>query len=80
MTVIVDEYLLSRLQYRGKRKEVSFQELQQKAVNIYESKEKAYGVAPLDGFNELFYWTLAYDDFIGYMAGVLRLANFSDNR
>lgn len=79
MTVIVDEDLINRLRDREKRKEVDFRELQQKAVNIYTSKEKLYGVAPLDGFSDLFYWTLAYDDFLGYMAGVLPLANFSDN-
>lgn len=79
MTVIVDDDLLNRLKDREKRKVVNFQELQQKAVNIYTSKEKPYGVAPLDGFNDLFYWTLAYDDFLGYMAGVLKLTNFADN-
>lgn len=79
ITVIVDDDLLNRLKDREKRNEVPFQELQQKAINIYESKEKQYGIAPLDGFNDLFYWTLAYDDFLGYMAGVLKLNNDPDN-
>jgi CRISPR-associated endonuclease/helicase Cas3 len=79
LTVIVDDDLLYRLKDREKRNEVHFQELQQKSVNIYTSKEKPYGVAPLDGFSELFYWTLAYDDFLGYMAGVLKLTNFVNN-
>jgi len=79
LTVIIDEDLLRRLKDRVKRKEVCFQELQQKAVNIYTSKEKTYGVAPLDVFSDLYYWTLEYDDFLGYMAGVLKLTNFADN-
>lgn len=79
MTVIVDQDLLRRLADREKRKKVKFQEIQQKAVNIYTSREKLYGIAPLDGFNELFRWDLLYDDFIGYMAGVLKQEDFSDN-
>ncbi|MBI5184320.1 MAG: hypothetical protein HZA01_01160, partial [Nitrospinae bacterium] len=79
ITVIVDVDLLNRLSDREKRKEVKFQEIQQKAVNIYTTKKELYGIAPLDGFNELFRWDLAYNHFLGYMAGVLEMENFSDN-
>jgi CRISPR-associated endonuclease/helicase Cas3 len=67
VTVVVDEELRGRI------------ELQQKTVAIYTSKLMQYGVAPLNGFGDLHVWTLAYDDFLGYMAGVLIMTNFADN-
>jgi len=50
-----------------------------KSVSIYTSKADAFAVAPLQGNHNLSAWTLAYDDFLGYMAGVLAVADFSDN-
>lgn len=79
VTVVVDEDLRARLEDREKRKTVTAMEIQQKAVNIYTTKVMNYGVAPVQGFDDLYRWTLDYDDFLGYMAGVLKLTNFSDN-
>ncbi len=76
VTVVVDEELRGRLERHEK---IDPKELQQKTVAIYTSKLMQYGVAPLYGFGDLHVWTLAYDDFLGYMAGVLILTNFADN-
>ena len=76
MTVIVDEDLRRRIENHEK---IDFREIQQKSVAIYSAKAINFAVAPLHGHDNLFAWTLAYDDFIGYMAGVLTVADFSDN-
>jgi CRISPR-associated endonuclease/helicase Cas3 len=76
VTVVVDEDLRGRIERHEK---IDPKELQQKTVAIYTSKLMQYGVAQLNGFGDLHVWTLAYDDFLGYMAGVLRLTNFADN-
>jgi len=76
VTVVVDEDLRGRIERHEK---IDPMELQQKTVAIYSSKLMQYGVDPLDGFGDLYVWTLAYDDFLGYMVGVLRLTNFADN-
>ena len=79
ITVIVDEELRARLEDREKRKMVTALDLQRNSVAIYSTKAIQYGVTPIDGFGELYFWTLNYDEFLGYMAGVLIMANFSDN-
>lgn len=79
IAVVVDDDLRLRLEDHKKRKNVTPKEIQQKIVNIYSTKTMTYGVAPIDGFNDLYRWTLKYDDFLGYMAGVFTLTNFADN-
>jgi CRISPR-associated endonuclease/helicase Cas3 len=79
ITVVVDEDLRLRLEDRENRKNINPREIQLKTVNIYSSKSMSFGVAPIDGFRDLYCWTLKYDDFLGYMAGVLTITNFSDN-
>lgn len=76
ITVVVDDELLRRLERREK---VEPFELQLKTVNIYSSNTMKYGIAPIHGFDNLYRWTLKYDDFLGYMAGVLPMTNFTDN-
>ncbi len=80
--------LVCGLKYKGNIKKriengekVNPSELQQKSVNIYSSLIDQLALKPqeLTGFPRLYVWTLAYDDFIGYMAGVLKMINFSDN-
>jgi CRISPR-associated endonuclease/helicase Cas3 len=76
MTVIVDEDLRRRIENHDR---IDFREIQQKSVAIYTTKVMGYAVAPLRGHDGLHAWTLAYDDFLGYMAGVLTVADFADN-
>jgi len=79
ISVLVDDELRQQLEDRERRKEIKPQELQQKTVAIYSSKAFQYGVMSLQGAGDLFFWMLEYDDFLGYMAGVLKLANFDDH-
>jgi CRISPR-associated endonuclease/helicase Cas3 len=76
MTVIVDEELRRSIERREK---IDFREIQQKSVAIYTKKAMNFAVAPIQGHNDLYAWTLGYDDFIGYMAGVLTVADLADN-
>lgn len=76
VTVIVDEDLRRRIENHDR---IDFREIQQKSVAIYTAKAIGYAVAPLRGHEGLHAWTLAYDDFLGYMAGVLTVADFADN-
>lgn len=78
IAVLVDEELRQRIEDREKRKRITPQELQQKTVAIYNWKASQYGVMPLQGAGDLYFWMLEYDDFLGYMAGVLKLATFDD--
>lgn len=79
ITVLVDEELRQRLVNQEKRKEVTPQDVQQKTVSIYNWKALQYGVMPLQELGDLYFWMLEYDDFLGYMAGVLKLENFNDH-
>ncbi|MCD6707169.1 MAG: DEAD/DEAH box helicase [Thiobacillus sp.] len=45
--------------------------LQSHCVQIWATKKIDFGLAPIDAYPGLFAWNLAYDDFIGYMAGAL---------
>lgn len=76
ITVIVDEELRRSIERHEK---IDFREIQQKSVAIYSKKAMTFAVAPIQGHDDLYAWTLAYDDFVGYMAGVLAVADFADN-
>lgn len=76
VTVVIDPDLRQRIESGDK---VSPSELQQKSINIYSSRIDQLALKPLVGFPGLYAWTLAYDDFIGYMVDVLKMINFSDN-
>ena len=76
LTVVVDQGLRERLEQHEK---ASPSELQQKSVNIYSYLKDKFALKPLDGLPSLYAWTLAYDDFLGYMAGVLKLNNDPNN-
>lgn len=45
--------------------------LQSHSVQIWATKKIDFGLVPLDAYPGLFAWSLAYDDFIGYMAGAI---------
>jgi CRISPR-associated endonuclease/helicase Cas3 len=68
VTVVIDSELKRCLELR---EFVSVSYLQQKSVNIYSYLINKYSLKPFDDYPGLFWWTLAYDDFIGYMAGAL---------
>lgn len=50
---------------------LDWKSLQNHCVQIWATKKIEFGLVPIDEYPELFAWNLAYDDFIGYMAGAL---------
>lgn len=77
VTAIVERDMCERIERHEK---VDFTELQQKSVSIYSNNTDKFALRQLHGFKDLYAWMLDYDsDFLGYMAGVLKIINFSDN-
>lgn len=73
VTAIIDGEMCERIERHEK---VDFTELQQKSVSIYSNNINRFALRPLRGFNDLYAWSLDYDkDFLGYMAGVLKLGD-----
>ncbi|MFH1421182.1 MAG: CRISPR-associated endonuclease Cas3'' [Planctomycetota bacterium] len=73
VTVIIDKEICEKIERHEK---VYFMELQQKSVSIYSNNINKFALKPLQGFNELYEWMLDYDsDFLGYMAGVLKIGD-----
>ncbi len=73
-TVVVDPGLIERI---SGHKSVDWKEIQTKSVQIWKYQIDTLRVPELIGKSGLYGWNLAYDDFIGYMAGVLAVRNFS---
>jgi len=48
--------------------------LQNHCVQIWATKKIEFGLTPIETYPGLYAWDLAYDDFIGYMAGALDVA------
>lgn len=73
VTVIIDVEMCEKIE---RHERVDFIELQQKSVAIYSNNINRFALRSLHGFNDLYAWSLDYDkDFLGYMAGVLRLGD-----
>jgi CRISPR-associated endonuclease/helicase Cas3 len=69
-TVVVSQSLQDRL----KRWEaVDWQELQKHSVQVYADKVDNLGLESAPGMADVYFWNLPYDDFLGYMKGVLPL-------
>ena len=77
VTAIIDREMCERIERHEK---VDFTELQQKSVSIYSNNINKFALRPLRGFNDLYAWMLDYDgDFLGYMAGVLKIGDPESN-
>lgn len=77
VTAIIDHDLKKRIEDREK---ISFIEIQQKSVSIYSNNINKFALRPLRGYNDLYSWMLDYDgDFLGYMAGVLKIGDPESN-
>ena len=68
VTVVIDECIKERLESYD---EVSWRELQDNSVQIYFHTARNFKVEPVRGHPNIYFWRYKYDDFIGYMAGVL---------
>ena len=64
--VIINDSLAEQI----KRGRGNWQDIQKYSVSIYKDKLKKWKAEQIA--RELYQWTLPYDDFLGYMAGVLR--------
>jgi CRISPR-associated endonuclease/helicase Cas3 len=72
-TVVVSEALKERL--RGWER-VAWQEIQSNSVQIWGYRLDELQIPQFPQYPNLYEWSLAYDDFIGYMKGVLQVENF----
>jgi CRISPR-associated endonuclease/helicase Cas3 len=72
LTVIVDRELIDSLENPACRDAVDPSVLQRLSVQIWGYRATDYAVRLLTGYRGLYAWTLGYDTFLGYMAGVLK--------
>lgn len=72
-TVIVDETIKQRLK---KWDAVPWKEIQNHSVQIWGTRIDSLHIPQFSQYPGLYEWNLAYDDFIGYMAGVLTVEDF----
>jgi CRISPR-associated endonuclease/helicase Cas3 len=70
LTAVVDQTVIERLE-RGEH--VGRDELQGGSVQIWQNRAEDWGANDFDFIPGLKKWSLAYDHFLGYMAGVLPL-------
>ncbi|MGE0005991.1 MAG: CRISPR-associated helicase/endonuclease Cas3 [Parvibaculaceae bacterium] len=73
--VVVDRNLASRLNAGG---QPSFQEILSGSVQIWAQRIEKLRLNTFPGRQELYEWPHEYDDFLGYMAGVLRMLSFHE--
>jgi len=69
ITVIVDRNLIKKLENREK---INPELIQACSVQIWRYREIEYVLKSVLGYPGLYFWTLLYDDFLGYMSGVLQ--------
>lgn len=72
-TVVVDEAIKQRLREWNA---VSWKEIQNHSVQIWSTRIESLHIPQFAQYPDLYEWNLAYDDFIGYMAGVLTVEDF----
>lgn len=73
-TVVVDDMVKQRLKKWDK---VSWQEIQNCSVQIWGTRIESLCVPQFERYPNLYEWNLAYDNFLGYMAGVLQVEEFA---
>ena len=72
-TVVVSEVMKQRLKNWDK---VRWQEIQNHSVQIWGYRIESLRIPQYPQYPHLYEWNLAYDDFLGYMAGVLNFEEF----
>ncbi|MDR1482526.1 MAG: CRISPR-associated endonuclease Cas3'' [Synergistaceae bacterium] len=70
---VVDADLAERVKHRR----ASWRELQRQSVRIANHRLKELKVPQITGEIDIYLWSLGYNDFIGYMAGVLDAKKFA---
>lgn len=74
--VVVDSGLVDRLKAGGP---LSFQEILSGSVQVWAQRIEKLGLPAVVGRQELYEWPYDYDDFLGYMAGVLKMPAFIES-
>jgi hypothetical protein len=67
VTTIVDESLANQICYGH----IDWRVIQQESVSVYRNKCQKWHMKEIA--KNLYQWTLSYDSFLGYMAGVIDL-------
>lgn len=70
VTAVVSEYLINKMENHAP---VNWREIQKSSVQIWSYRIRHLELQKILGYSEIYKWTYPYDDFIGYMAGVLSL-------
>ena len=73
-TVVVDEAIKQQLKNWER---VPWQEIQKHSVQIWGNRIETLHIPQFPQYPDLYEWSLAYDNFIGYMAGVLEVKEFA---
>lgn len=73
VTVVVDEDVKKRLE---EGRSVLSEELHTHSVQIWGYRKDEWALAESKRYPGVFLWKLAYDDFLGYMKGVLKVEEF----
>jgi CRISPR-associated endonuclease Cas3-HD len=76
LTVVVDETVIDKLE---KYLPVDWRDIQKASIQIWGYRLKNLRIPEVLGHRGIYKWTYAYDDFIGYMAGVLKMTNDPNN-
>jgi CRISPR-associated endonuclease/helicase Cas3 len=71
--VVVENSLVQRLRAN---EHVSFQEILVRSVQMWAQRIEVLGLRTIPGRRELYEWPHDYDEFLGYMSGVLKLNAF----
>lgn len=71
---LVDKSLVQRLE---KYEYVDWQEIQKGSIQIWGYRLEALKIPEVVGREGIYKWNLEYDDFIGYMAGILKVEAFT---
>jgi CRISPR-associated endonuclease/helicase Cas3 len=69
-TVVISKSLAARIE---KGESVDWRELQRHSVQIYATKVEGLRLREAPGLRDVFFWDLEYNEFLGYMAGILPL-------
>ncbi|MFZ1984001.1 MAG: hypothetical protein WAU91_06285, partial [Desulfatitalea sp.] len=75
LTAVVDEALVKKMESHAP---VDWREIQKSSVQIWSYRLQFLGLPEFSSHPGVYKWTYAYDDFIGYMAGVLKIESFKN--
>ena len=77
-TVVIEPELVQRLENPDRGQWPHWREVMLGSVQLWMGKEQEFRLPELRGLPGVFRWNLAYDPFLGYMAGVLQTVDLAD--